>query len=297
MTHTKEDSCQIVIITGMSGAGKSTALKAFEDCGFETFDNIPLSLATHFIINEKTTKNLAIGFDIRTRDFKPETLKLFLELLSNTPNVESYLLFMDCENGTLQRRFTETRRKHPLAMDRRLEDGLEQERKFMFSIRNMATVIIDTTETSPSDIKNHIENNFIKDKKTSLSIFITSFSYKFGVPRNADLVFDVRFLKNPHYIPELQKLTGNSQKVGEYIASDKIYDTFFQGLTNFIEPLLPRYISEGKSYLTIAFGCTGGKHRSVFVANELKKWLAKKAIIADLKHREIDNLSTQENKI
>ncbi|MGD9637634.1 MAG: RNase adapter RapZ [Alphaproteobacteria bacterium] len=318
MKINKENKWQIIIVTGMSGAGKSTVLKSFEDFGFETFDNIPLSLVRYLISEEQQKKEdenqlsllkslanpenknskklrpLAIGIDIRTRDFGVKPLYHFFEMLKENPNIENHLIFMDCEDTVLQRRFTETRRKHPLAQDRRLEDGIEQERKIMSSIKEIANTIIDTSETSPSEIKNYIESNFIKDKDAALKIFVTSFSYRYGIPRNADLVFDVRFLKNPHYVSELKKLTGNDEKVGEYIANDAIYDTFFKGLTNFIEPLLPRYISEGKSYLTIAFGCTGGQHRSVFVANELKKWLAKKEIIVNLKHRELEHILIKE---
>jgi len=281
----KPDAARVLLVTGMSGAGKSSALKALEDLGYEAVDNLPLSLlATLISPGRAFPRPLAIGVDIRTRDFGVGPFIQELDDLIANPDVDVSLLFLD---EVLRRRFTETRRRHPLADDRPVTDGIRLERTRLARLRERANAVVDTTEFKPADLRRMLEENFGPKRKPGLAIFVTSFAYGLGLPREADLVVDVRFLQNPHYDPVLRPLTGRDAAVGAFIRRDAGLAPFLDNLKRLLKPLLPRYEQEGKSYLTIAVGCTGGRHRSVFVAEELGDWLAGQGQRVRVLHRDV----------
>ena len=281
-------STDVVIVTGMSGAGKSTALKTLEDIGFEAVDNLPLSLVADVVATRRTQGSaLAIGVDIRTRDFAVKAVYSEIDQLTAVSDKNVALIFLDCDNEILRRRYSETRRRHPLAMDRRILDGIVRERALVSPLRDKADLVIDSTMLEISQLKNILINHFNQSERSTFLITVISFSYRHGVPRESDLVFDVRFLRNPHYENALRSRTGLDFEVGEFVKSDCSFEVFFNSLTSLLEPLLPRYQNEGKSYLTIAVGCTGGKHRSVFVAKKLGEWLRNSGEVVNISHREI----------
>lgn len=287
---TSEQSRLVVLVTGMSGAGKTTVLKAFEDLGFEALDNMPLSLLPHVVgpVTGVDGPPIAVGVDIRTRDFAAETFIEQVQNLRQQPTVRVQILFVDCGDEELLRRYTETRHRHPLAHDRPVLDGIHMERKLVSPLLDIADLHLDTTGRTPYDAKGFLAHNFDADKNPrAMAVFVTSFSYRQGIPRDADLVFDVRFLRNPHYDPLLKALTGQDQAVQDYITEDAGFEDFLDRLTALLTPLVPRYAEGGKSYLTIAVGCTGGKHRSVFVAEKLAAWLEDNLTSVRLAHRDL----------
>jgi UPF0042 nucleotide-binding protein len=288
---------RLLLVTGLAGAGRSTALKCLEDHGFEAVDNLPLALLPHLVSGVNAAGEapqplkigpLAIGIDGRTRDFTAEGLAALLQEMKRDPALDVRLLFLDSDDETLRRRFTETRRRHPLAPDRPVSDGIAQERRLMFPLQQVADLVIDTSDRTIGDFKALLARQLGLEGKNELAITILSFSYRLGLPREADLVFDVRFLDNPHYDPALRPLTGEDERVGRAVESDPAYDGFFAGMTGLLWPLLPGFEREGKSYLTIAIGCTGGRHRSVHVARRLAQWLEGKGRPAILRHRDLD---------
>ncbi len=278
----------LVLVTGVSGAGKSSALKALEDMGFEAVDNLPLSLMGRLVAPGAFPHPIAAGVDIRTREFGAEAFLEQVAELRARADVDVKVLFMDCDDQVLTRRYAETRRRHPLAIDRPVADGIRQERTLLAPVREQADVVMDTSDMSLGAQKAAMEDHFAVQSDPGLPVFVVSFSYKNGVPRDADLVFDVRFLKNPHYDLDLRPLTGLDEKVGLHVAGDPGFDEFFSHLTALLGPLLPRYAAEGKSYLTIAIGCTGGRHRSVYVAERLGAWLDSQGEKARVRHRDLD---------
>lgn len=278
----------LILVTGMSGAGKSMTLKTLEDLGFEAVDNIPLSILPMLVPEQDTgAPLLAIGMDIRNRDFSVDALMEHVTHFRARKNLKTTLLFLDCEDEILQKRFTETRRKHPITSDRLLMDSIRHERDIISPLKENADHTFDTTELSIHELKSLIKGHFSQDGTSRLSIVIQSFSYRKGIPREADLVFDVRFLKNPFYIPELRDLDGRDEAIAHYIQQDKLFSHFFENLLQLLDPLLPKYENEGKSYLTIAIGCTGGKHRSVFLANSLYERLLETPYEIICRHREL----------
>ena len=268
-----------MIVTGLSGAGKTTALGALADGGYEIVDGVPLSLLGRLLRpneGEETVAPhpLAIGVDVRTRDFSVEDLLRFIDERHAEAGSDIRLVFLFCDEEDLRRRYTVTRRRHPLAAAAPVSEGIARERRILAPLREHADVAIDTTGLSPSELKAILDGQFGLSVRGSLVIQVVSFSYRSGLPREADLVFDVRFLANPHYDPVLKPLTGLDEAVGRHIAGDRMFKPFFDSLTRLLDPLLPRYSAEGKCYLTIAVGCTGGRHRSVFVAESLARHLA-----------------------
>lgn len=281
--------CAVVIVTGMSGAGRTQALKAFEDLGYETVDNLPLALLRSVVrADTAVCRPLAIGIDIRTRDFGVEPVLHEIDRMVADCGKPAKLLFIDCDDEVLCRRYTETRHRHPLAVDRPLLDGIQLERRLIGPLRSRADVVVDTSQLPPGQLKRLIEGHFGLGGDAGLVVFVTSFSYRRGLPREADLVFDARFLRNPHYDRDLRPFTGRDAAVVDYIAADDAFSGFFDRLTGLLEPLLPRYAAEGKTYLTIAVGCTGGRHRSVMVAERLAHWLRRQGQRVDLRHRELE---------
>jgi UPF0042 nucleotide-binding protein len=278
----------LLLVTGVSGAGKSSTLKMLEDLGYEAVDNLPVSLISRMVSPGEFPQPVAIGIDIRTRDFNATGFLGALNTLVERPDMDVKLLFLDCDDDVLVRRFEETRRRHPLADDRPVSDGLRRERVLMADVQKQANIIVDTSEMALADLKRTLEGHFGLEGEGQLSVFVISFSYRRGLPRDADLVFDVRFLKNPHYDLDLRELSGLDEAVGEFMSADERFQPFFDNLTRLLEPLLIGYADEGKSYLTIAFGCTGGCHRSVFVAEKLARWLDSKDRHLQLGHRDLD---------
>ncbi len=283
----------IVLVTGLSGAGKSSALKLLEDIGYEAVDNLPLFLLSRLVMpvegraaNTVDAHPVAIGTDVRTRDFGIEAFLSETERLRSLSGFNLRKVFLDCDVDILCRRYTETRRRHPLAQDRPVRDGVERERELLAPLRDAADVVIDTSTMTLGELKQTLIRHFSIDRPSGPGIFVQSFSYRGGVPRDADLVFDVRFLRNPHYVADLQPLTGQDARVGAHIAADPEFDRFFANLLSLLRPLLPRYFAEGKSYLTLAIGCTGGRHRSVFVAEKLASALRSDGQAVTIRHRD-----------
>ena len=282
---------RLVLVTGMSGAGKSSALKALEDLGYETVDNLPLSLLdTLLAASGGYARPLAVGIDIRTRDFAATPLLTEFGQLSGDESLDAHLLFLDCDDAALARRYSETRHRHPLAHERPLGDGIAHERRLLAPLRDRADLLVDTTDLSPHALKEVLAGHLAVDTPAGLAVFVLSFGFRRGLPREADLVLDVRWLRNPHYVPALKPLTGRDPAVGEYVAEDQGFAPFFDGLAGWLMPLLPRFREEGKSYLTIAIGCTGGRHRSVFTAERLAETLRGRDWPVSLRHRELDGV-------
>jgi UPF0042 nucleotide-binding protein len=284
---------RVILVTGMSGAGRTTALKSLEDIGYEAVDNLPLSLLASFArpaqgdLATGVARPLAIGVDIRTRDFGVDPVLDEIDRLAREAGYDVRTVFLDCDDEVLLRRYAETRRRHPLDSEKAVPDMIQLERRLLARLRARADVVIDTTGRSPWDLKETLSEYFALEASHGLSLFVTSFAFRQGVPRESDLVFDVRFLKNPHYDPALRPMTGEDEPVQKAIARDPDFQAFFDSLTGMLEILLPRYEQEGKSYLTIAVGCTGGRHRSVFVARRLNEWLLARDWRVRLHHRDI----------
>lgn len=276
-------SDRIVIVTGLAGAGMSSTLKCLEDLGYEVFDNFPLSLLTALVNDPNTDgRPVAIGVDTRSRGFDPAALARL------SGEIGARLVFLTCDETVLQKRFTETRRRHPLAMDRPVSAGIKKEQSLLHPLRDIADPVIDTTGFTIHDLKRVVQGHFSLTPEPSLTVTILSFGFKYGLPREADIVMDVRFLKNPHWEPDLKPLTGLDAPVQDYVKSDESFSDFLTRFESLLAPLLDRYTREGKSYLTIAIGCTGGKHRSVFIAETLKDWIAGQGITATTEHRDLD---------
>ncbi|UCH76266.1 MAG: RNase adapter RapZ [Rhodospirillales bacterium] len=274
----------------MSGAGRSTALKALEDIGYEAVDNLPLSLFEVVAARAPGGSGaLAVGIDIRTRDFDVPALLETLQRLSAAGEAGRIVsVFLDCGDDELVRRFTETRRRHPLAADRPVMDGLRLERRMLGPLLERADVVIDTSLIAPGALKEEMGRRFGLERTPGLALMVVSFSYRHGLPRDADLVFDARFLANPHYDPKLREKTGRDPAVGAAIIADPDFEVFLDGIFSLLTLLLPRYEKEGKSYLTIAVGCTGGRHRSVYVAERLSERLASSGRRVHLTHRDVE---------
>src|SRR6266851_1897086 len=278
---------RVLLVTGMSGAGRSTALKTLEDMGYEAFDNLPLSLVPALIENAAAdAPAIAVGADPRTRGFAIESMLETLDIVVCGTARQLEVLFIDCDDERLERRYTETRRPHPLAGDRPIMDGIRLERRVVSALRNRADLVIDTSNLAAAELKRLLTGHFALGT-IGLRVFVTSFAYRHGVPRDADLIFDVRFLDNPHYVPELRPLTGRDPAVGAHIERDPGFLPFFSGLCRLLQPLLPRYEKEGKTYLTIGIGCTGGRHRSVYVAERLAAQLRAAGSRVELSHRDL----------
>ncbi len=280
---------RLVLVTGMSGAGRSLALRMLEDLGFEAVDNLPMALLTPLARGDVATEGaLAIGVDTRTRGFSVETLVAERDQLRALGQWRVTLLFLTCDDDVLLRRYTETRRRHPLAVDRPVADGIQIERALLGPLQAAADIVLDTSMTTPADLRQRLIERVIGDEVDRVAITIVSFAFRNGLPREADLVFDVRFLANPHYDPQLRPSDGRDPRVGAYVAADLGFSEFWQHVTALLATTLPRYQKEGKSYLTIAVGCSGGKHRSVYVAERLNQWLAEAGWKAGIAHRDVD---------
>jgi UPF0042 nucleotide-binding protein len=283
---------RILLVTGLSGAGKSTALRTLEDIGWEVVDNLPLSLLEELLEtplgkgNRKRRRPLAIGVDSRTRDFDANRIVQQIQALASDQRVPVETLYFECAGSELLRRYSETRRRHPLAPDRPATDGIAAERELMEPLRRWADHVVDTTDTAPNALQQQIRQRF-GEGTVAPTLSITSFGFARGLPRNADNVFDLRFLRNPYWIDSLRDLTGLDSAVADYVAGDPAYEEALARIEALLLFLLPRYGEEGKSYVTVAFGCTGGRHRSVHVAERVAARLREAGFSPTVEHRDL----------
>ncbi len=281
-------AAQLIIITGLSGSGKGTALKALEDLGYYAVDNLPIGLIPKFADltrDSERASRAALVVDIREGGALKQLPAVFDRVRRRFP---VKLMFLEADTDTLMRRFSETRRPHPLGSSRTVADNIEHERAMLAPIRALADPIIDTSRLNVHELRDIVTEKFGERPESNLRIQVYSFGFRYGVPPDSDLVFDVRFLPNPNYIPRFKNLTGRNPSVARYIRSFPQTTEFMQRITDLLVYLIPHYIREGKSYLTIAFGCTGGKHRSVMLASEIRKRLAAAGYKAKESHRDIE---------
>ncbi len=282
---------RVLLVTGMSGAGKTAALKSLEDLGYEVVDNLPLNLVGRLVdppsIRAGGHEAIAIGVDFRTRGFEAEIFARILAPLRARADVRLGVLFLECDDEILARRFAETRHRHPLGDDRPVADSIRQERRAMRPIIELADVVVDTSPLTIHDLKRRLEAEYRLDSTRPMAVQILSFSYRFGVPREADLVFDARFLANPHYDETLRPLDGRDPPVARHIEADPAYAPFFDKVLDLLRMVLPLHRREGKSYLTIAIGCTGGRHRSVFLCESIAHALGADGNEVEIRHRDL----------
>jgi RNase adapter protein RapZ len=287
--RSRTDSRQLVILTGLSGSGKSTVLRAFEDMGFYCVDNLPVELIPIFAelhaAGEADFSRAALLVDAREGAQLAKLPALLKHLRRQHPIA---LVFIDAGEDALLRRYSETRRPHPFGKHLSVRESLVHERKLMEPIRKLADVVIDTSKFNVHELRHFITERFKNPEKRPMLVSLVSFGYRYGVPSDADLVFDVRFLPNPHFVPRLRKYTGQDPKVRSYIRSFPQTGEFLKRIEGLLVYLMPHYIGEGKSYLTIAFGCTGGRHRSVMLAESVSEALAKRGYSTKIVHRDIE---------
>ena len=281
---------RLILVSGPAGAGRTTAIRSLEDLGFEAIDNLPLDLVKSVLKPKKASEKIAIGLDTRGRDFSVEGLLGLLKSLKSLEHVDFELFYLSCTMEVLLRRYSETRRRHPLADGKSPHEGIEQELILLEPIRHRADILIETSELTPHDLKASIQKLFLKPGVNLLSISLKSFSYKRGLPRGTDITLDCRFLKNPHWQDELRDKTGLDSSVSEFVASDPKFSEFIERVTKLLLFLLPSFKEEGKSSVEIGFGCTGGIHRSVAVTETVAKKLAVSGWNVSIKHREIERL-------
>ncbi|MGG5886714.1 RNase adapter RapZ [Falsiroseomonas sp. HC035] len=279
----------VLLVTGLSGAGKASILRTLEDLGFETVDNPPLQILQELVADGSAP--LAIGVDARSRGFDAAELLRAVARLRDSPGIAANLIFATAEEPVLLRRFSETRRRHPLApggpLGSRVTEGIAREAALLAPLREAADLVVDTSEMPLPELRRQIERRFRPENASGLAIGIVSFGFPKGLPREADMVWDVRFLRNPHYDPVLRPMTGRDAPIADFVEADPTYAPFWDRMTGLIELLLPRYAAEGKKYLTVAIGCTGGRHRSVLVAERLASHLASSGWRVDLIHRDM----------
>ncbi len=286
----------ILLVTGMSGAGKSTTLRALEDMGWEVVDNLPIRLLGPLLATptgdavEPIERPLAVGVDTRTRSFNADSIVRTIKRLRDQQGHDVATVFLDCAGAELDRRYSETRRRHPLAEDRPAADGIAREREILEPLRRWADQLIDTTAFSINELQQEVRRRFALSERGGPTVNVMSFGYARGLPRNADLVFDMRFLRNPHWDEQLRSGTGLDAEVADYIRADPAYDDAMALLERLLATLIPRYQAEGKSYVTIAFGCTGGRHRSVHVAEHIAAFLREIGYAPGVIHR---NMTSQ----
>lgn len=279
---------RLILITGPSGGGRSTAFHALEDLGYEVIDNLPFSLIPRLIDGPPLGRPLALGLDVRNRDFNATAVIELIDTLTRDPRVALDVLYLDCSPSVLISRYSQTRRRHPLTEAATPAEGIEREMDLLAPIRVRADHLIDTSDMSPHDLKAEIGRWFDLGEDHRLALSVQSFSYKRGLPRGLDMVFDCRFLANPYWVPELRDKDGRDEAVAAHIESDPRFAEFFHRLRDLVLLLLPAQLDEGKAHLAIGFGCTGGQHRSVAVAEKLAKVLAEAGWQVSKRHRELE---------
>ena len=286
---------RLLLVTGMSGAGKSTVLDALEDMGWDCVDNLPSGLLKDFVQGEREARQampVAVGMDVRSRGFNPKALP---KLLGSIEGVTPEILYLDCAGSELIRRYDETRRRHPLAPDRPAEDGIAKERAATAPLREMADTLIDTTDLTPAELREELRRRYGGEVDEPV-ITIVSFGFARGISRTADLVFDMRFADNPYWVDELRPLTGEDQPVQDYCAQDVAWTPMMEQIETLLIGLIPRYWAAGKSYLTVAFGCTGGRHRSVAAAVEMASRLRGAGFSPIVRHRDLATPPSDRNE-
>lgn len=279
---------RLLLVTGPSGAGRSTSIDALEDLGYEVIDNLPLRLVPRLVDGAPLERPIALGLDVRNRDFNATALIELIDTLTRDPRVALQVLYVDCAPAELIRRYSQTRRRHPLAPAETPAEGIAREIDLLAPIRVRADHLIDTSEMSPHDLKAELAQWFGQGTASRMAVSLQSFSYKRGVPRGVDMVFDCRFLRNPYWEAALRDLDGRDAAVAEHVARDPRFDEFFERLSGLVQFLLPASVAEGKAHLSIGFGCTGGQHRSVAVAEMLGKALAEAGWAVSKRHRELE---------
>ena len=287
MQQQNESQRRIVLVTGPSGAGRSSAIRALEDLGFEVIDNMPLRLLPPLLETPSPERPLALGIDPRTRDFSVSAMDEALNDLANQPGVQPELLYLDCDTDVLLRRFSETRRRHPLAQNDRVEAGVERELALLAPLRDRADLRIDTSRLNVHELRAAVEQHFAPAGVGLMAVSLQSFSYKRGLPRSADMVFDCRFLSNPYWKEELRTLDGRDEPVQAHIETDPRFADFERQVRDLLLFLLPAHRDEGKSHLAIGFGCTGGQHRSVAMVERQAAALAEAGWQVSIRHREL----------
>ncbi|SCY84723.1 RNase adapter RapZ [Paracoccus tibetensis] len=283
-----QDVQRLVLVTGPSGAGRSTAINVLEDLGFEAIDNLPLSLIPRLLDGPPRPMPLALGLDVRNRDFAATSVIELIDRLTRRPDFAPEVLYLDCAADVLVRRYNETRRRHPLSPNREPLSGVLTEIDILAPIRDRADVLLDTSELSPHDLKAELTRWFDMRPDNRLSLSLHSFSYKRGVPRGLDMMFDCRFLNNPHWDETLRPMTGQDAAVQAHVRADPRFDEFFQRTRDLVRFVLPAHMEEGKSHLSVGFGCTGGKHRSVTLVEMMAVALAKDGWPVSIRHRELE---------
>ncbi len=276
---------RLVLVTGPSGAGRSTSIHVLEDLGFEAIDNLPLSLLPRLVGGEDPSRPLAVGIDARTRGFSTAGV---LEMLDRLAGHRPELLYLDCRPDILLRRFSETRRRHPLAPAEAPEQGVRREIDLLGPLREAADTLIDTSELSPHDLRAELSRRFGDERAPGLAVVLQTFAYKRGLPQGVDMMLDLRFLQNPYWEADLRDLDGQAEPVAAYVAADPLYAPFVAKLVDMLDLLLPAYRDEGKAHFTLGLGCTGGQHRSVAVAEALAKRLAGAGWRVSVRHRELE---------
>ncbi|MBV7259417.1 RNase adapter RapZ [Erythrobacter crassostreae] len=301
-TDSRSDGAElqrILLVTGLSGAGKSTTLGVLEDLGWETIDNFPVRLLERLVTNPDQQSDtvrgpLAIGFDSRTRGFVPADIIAQLKDLTGRDDLSVSFMFIDCADAELERRYNETRRRHPMTQGRPLLDGIGAERELLEPLRRWADIVVDTSNLSANDLQNHVRDLFEKRDDGAMTLTVSSFGFARGMPPLADLVFDMRFLDNPHWVEGLRELTGQDAPVGEHVQKDPAFAAAFDQIHDLLLTLLPRYQAQGKSYVHVAFGCTGGRHRSVFTAERMAQGLRDAGFSPTVRHRNLGSRAADE---
>ena len=287
----QEPAINLVLVTGLSGAGRTTTIRALEDIGYETIDNLPISLLPNIVSSPSKPARIAVGLDTRNRDFSTHGVLEMLETLSRMPWLKVDLVFIQCSTEVLVRRFSETRRRHPLAPAESPIIGIERERDLLLPILVRADVLLNSSDMSPHEMRGEITSYYSTDSALGLAVSVQSFSYKRGLPRGVDMLFDCRFLRNPYWDENLRSLDGLNKSVQDYVKQDTNFNEFYQKIRDFCLFLLPAYKDEGKTHFSIGFGCTGGKHRSVTLTELLANDLAHHGWQVSIRHREKERLS------
>ncbi len=285
---------RIVLVTGMLGAGKTTALRELEDLGWESIDNFPVRLLDRMILQDETQHPLAIGFDCRTRGFDPAEIIAQVKELAASKQITLTTVFLDCAGQELERRFNETRRRHYLAQDRPVTSGIAAERELLAPLRRWADILFDTTEFSVNDLKTAVREYFSNAAPREMTVTVSSFGFSRGRPPAADLMFDMRFLDNPHWVDGLREQTGLDPAVAAHIGQDPIFVSAFDKIRALLLELLPRYAKQGKTYVNIAFGCTGGRHRSVYTAERMAQALREGGFSPTILHRNLGSRAAEQ---